>query len=274
VADHLPKSLGHLVLLRREIRGPAFPGAVDRPRLDQVGEQLGDEEGVTAGLRAEHIDELRGPLVEWVAGGRLEQRADPALVEAADAHCRRPGVTLKISEHLRQRMIRGELRLAIDAEDDRSQRPLGAKHVAQHEQRRSGRPVQVVEHEQGGLHTRRGLDQRGYRFKQGVALGFGVAAHGLPQRVEFGQQPRELRSEAAELGAKTREPDRFHDRAQRLDPWLVRHGESLVAAPIEHERPLLLEVAGELRRKPGLADARLARTMPLAPRRTPAPTAP
>jgi hypothetical protein len=117
--------------------------------------------------------------------------------------------------------------------------------------------VQVVEHEEHPLGSRRGLEQRGDRLEQGVALGFGVGAHGSAQRVELGQQPREVGREVAELGAQAIQPDRRCGGAQRLDPRLVGHREALVAAPVEHERPLAVHGARQFGGEPCLADARL-----------------
>jgi hypothetical protein len=127
------KLLGNLDLGGREIGGPALVGVVDRPRFDQIRQHLADEEGVAAGLGVKHAHEIVGALVESVPGGRLEQRGDPTLVESADADGRRAGVALEIGEQLGQRMVGGELRLAMGAEDERSERPLGADQVAQHQ---------------------------------------------------------------------------------------------------------------------------------------------
>ena len=61
------------------------------------------------------------------------------------------------------------------------------------------------------------------------------------------------------MGPQLVSPERLDRRSQRVRKQLIRHGQTLVAAPIEHEAAGVVHPSGELGRQPGLSDPGLAR---------------
>jgi hypothetical protein len=122
--------------------------------------------------------------------------------------------------------------------------------------------VQVVEHEQhrplGAVRAQRGPD----RLEQAVAGELGLVRGG---RGGGRAVARVLRQDAGQLGAVRRRDDRLerHPRViqravERLHERLVRTERLLVAAPVEHERPVRVRPPRRLGGAARLADAGLA----------------
>ena len=122
--------------------------------------------------------------------------------------------------------------------------------------------MHVVEHEQHGRRLARGLQQRrrGFQRTKPLALGLGQCrqGHAGQPRVERRQQPHEVARARAELDAQLVDRAGGDVRAQRLRERLRGSGETLVAAPVQHNPALLASVRSDLGRQARLADAGLA----------------
>jgi hypothetical protein len=133
--------------------------------------------------------------------------------------------------------------------------------VAQQQQRRLGRPVGVVDHEQHRRPLGDGRHQLDHGLEEPVALRLGIGAdrgvQATHQVAEVGHQPGQLAGQGAEHPPQLGGPGRVDVPAQRLGDRLVGHGQLLVATAPQHDAALLVGEAGQLLDQAGLADAGL-----------------
>src|SRR5207253_11283296 len=87
-----------------------------------------------------------------------------------------------------------QLPLPVGAENQKRCRLRGLDQMAEEEQGRLGRPVEVVEDEEDGMATRGGGQNGGDRLEEPVPVAFGVAT-----RCKWDRGPRHLRDEPGQL---------------------------------------------------------------------------
>ena len=128
-----------------------------------------------------------------------------------------------------------------------------ADDVAEQQQRRPPRPLEVLDHQQQRALAGRTVEYGGDGLEQPVAAVLALAG---------------LRRGPAELGDERRERLDVHPGevagvgrvvAQRLHERLVGHDGLLVDAAVQHDRAGLVHLGGEARRQPRLAHAGVAR---------------
>ena len=235
--DHRPDRLGQLVA----------DGAVG------VADQLGEEERVAAGRR---LEVGGGGHVAVVHPQQLHDRRRP---EGADRH---PGEEPVAGElrgdpiELRARVVRGD----ADRRDDHH--PAGqlvAEDVLDHLQRRRVRPLQVVEHDQHGVHRRLGPQQLGDRLEQQVALDARVG----PLEASLRDETLELGHQEGEEAALGGDPaaglggDGAQDGPHRLHHRLERHDRLRRRSAPQDDGARGVRLGGELGGEPRLACAGL-----------------
>ena len=152
--------------------------------------------------------------------------------------------------------------VSIRRDDQHARGRAGPHEVAQEEQRRPVRPVDVFEHEQDRRAPSGGGEHVGDRRVQAVALRVGI--HSLALGGVAGLE-RERRQQAPELGAVAAErlgelvrPELPDELLQHLGKGLVRGADHPVAVAVKHERPVAGDVVGELAHEPALARPRFA----------------
>ena len=170
-----------LVRLRRQPRKPAahgFPHTLrQRARVPRaaafvdVAQRLDEEERVAAGDRRQRPGQLF-----VVVAGLGDVGGHVVLVEAAELQAVGGAVAVKVGEHRRQRMGAVEVGAAVRADDLHAGLLAEAQQMAQQQQRRLGRPVQVVEHQDDGCARGGDVQQRDDGVEQCVALGVRVGA--------------------------------------------------------------------------------------------------
>jgi hypothetical protein len=153
-------------------------------------------------------------------------------------------------------MATTEVAVAVGGDDEEPEPLRKAQHVAQQQQGRLGRPLEVVEHEEDGRLAGELRQPGGDGVEEPVALGLGVR---LERGGQAGHPGADLRHEPGQLAAVAAEPvgdgRRMVDEvAQRLDERLVGNAEVLVAPPGQHRRPFVVHRPGQLGRQTGLAD--------------------
>jgi hypothetical protein len=136
--------------------------------------------------------------------------------------------------------------------------------VADEEQRRRVGPVQVLEHQQNGRLGRDADEKLGHRGVEAQPLG--VRVGGRPSlraggtRAELRDEPCEVDRRGAEDvqngGRDAARPDELGEGGRERR---VGRADDGVAVPVEHRRPFLCELGGELPDEPALPGAGLAR---------------
>lgn len=159
-------------------------------------------------------------------------------------------------------MLGAELGVPVDAQDEDPHRVAGPRDVTQQQQGRPGRPLQVIENQQGGAILRHRGEPAGHRIEESVALGLGVRAQ---RSRHVGKQLRQLGQESSELAAVAPQPrgqnsggGLCHHMPQGFDEGLVRNAEVLLATPGEHRGPGCANSLGQFAGQAGLPDTGLA----------------
>lgn len=144
---------------------------------------LDQEERVAAG----HRHQSPGELVVVVSG--LGDIGGHVLgVEAAQRKAVRGAVAVKVGEHGSQGMGSVEVCAAVGRDDLHPGVVAEAQQMPQQQERRFGRPVQIVEYQHDGRTGRGEFEQRDDGVEKRVALGVGVGARRRGQVGEyFGQ---------------------------------------------------------------------------------------
>ena len=239
---------------RRSQRG-APAAALERRRRGgdlvaaaEATDHLGHEQRVAVGLPVEGARVRPLALLELGAGQLLDQVEHVALAEPLQLELPHPFIPAQLRERGEQlgalgglyRPARGYYQQAWAARD--------REQVVQEEDGRNVRPVEVVEQEHDGLARGGGRQQRSHRAEQHVALAavpvLGCAGGGAPLadgRHQARQLPERGSGGLEHGGRRIR-----HQVAERFRERLVRRGEPLVGASVQHQR------AAGVRRQPGL----------------------
>ena len=141
------------------------------PGLEQVADDLLDEERVSLGLLVQRTGERpRGRLAgaQPRPARRSRPRSRPRMSSCEASRSRRSSVRALVN--VSPRRSAG----AVRAQDQHPGRARGAGQVAQEQERRPVRPLEVVEHEQHGRRARELGEQPHHRLEQPVALGLGL----------------------------------------------------------------------------------------------------
>ena len=148
------------------------------PSVSSCSAWQNDADGDRAGA---HPDELDGLL----------------LGETPDLDLRHESLAAKLRERVGEAVGAG-LGRAVGAEHEHAPVVRRPRDVAQQQQRRAIRPLQIVEHEQHRRLGRHLAEQPDDGLEQPVALGLRLR---LERRRQVGRAPAQLRNEPRELGA-------------------------------------------------------------------------
>ncbi len=221
--------------------------------------QLGQEEGVPAAALGELGGDAAEPLVEVAADRFRDEALDRRRVESGELQADRPVDTTEVSEAARQPVRHGVAGVTERSDDENSPRQPGSGEVTEQRQRLRAGPVQVVEHDQPGAGGRGGGEQGGERPVRAVAGGVRIDRRRPGLDVEP-RRPRQQLTQRSELGGERGVGPRHH-REQlvgRLHPRLVGQGQIVVTTAVQHPRPLVVLLSGELCGQPGLAGSGLS----------------
>ena len=195
-------------------------------------------------------------------GGRREERDDVFVLEPGQGVAHHAGEPSQVGERVAQRMRALHVGVAVRGDHEQSRRLGGARDVPEQQQRRLGRPLEIVEHEEQGPLGRCRRQPRRDRLEQPVLLGLGV---GRQRRRQIGHPVTEMRHQAHQLTGMTAEAARervvvgvVDEERQRLDERLVRDADLVVAAAVQHQRTVAVRTPRDLAREPCLPDAGLA----------------
>ena len=226
-------------------------------------ENLAHEERVAFGLLIDGPGQRQLLVSQGMAHPLFHEPGHAGLVQPGEREPLDAFLAAKVGEDLDQRMVVPQLGVPVGADDEQPGGIGSPRHqVTQQEQRRSGRPLEIVEDEEDGLLARGGGQPGGHRVEEPVPLGLRV---GLQRRREAGNalrlryQPGELASVAAQAPGQLLGRHVIHEMAQGLHEGLVRHAEILVAAAGEDRHPEVVHLPRQLGRQAGLAHARLPR---------------
>ena len=262
-SDDLADALRQPDHVRGHRRRPPTVLLVQDAGLGEVAEHLADEERVALGLLSNDACEVTAAAPCLLPRGPLEEVDDVFGGEAVERDALDALDPAEVGEHLSQRITALQVGVAIGADDQHAHRGLGRHDVAQEQQRRSSRPVQVIDDQQDGTvgaHRHEPLD---HRVEEPIPLGLGIGAGGRGQvehaRRDLGQQADELAAVATERARERVVFDVIDREAQCFDERLVRHAELFLAATEQHRCAVVVHLASELRCKPRLADPGLTR---------------
>ena len=167
----------------------AESGIDERTGLGEVAHDLDDEERVAVGLVADRPRELRDVVLFGECGDEL---ADLALAESRECQPFEPLQPSQIGERLGEGGGPQQVRVAVSSDDQDPLRARDDEEVAQQQQGRFVRPMQVVEHDDGAARSGRVRDQPGDSLEEPVALRVGVGVRPVRHgRDEIGQEPSE-----------------------------------------------------------------------------------
>ena len=197
-----------------------------------------------------------------MAGDAAEQGRGIVLGEPPEHELLGERLPSQIRHEIGSFVVLSEIGIAVAHDDEEGGVGCRAHDVPQQQERRSVRPVQVVDHQQGRACGRDPREQGGDRLEQAVPLRLLVAdrrqrAFGDPAE-QLGEQTREVLLEPVQALVQRGGRVRGHVRLQCLDERLVRDDRVLVAASVEDGAVLLGDDARELAHEAGLADPRLA----------------
>jgi hypothetical protein len=109
-----------------------------------------------------------------VVAGLGDVSGHVVVVEAAEIDAVGRAVTVQVGEHRRQRVGTVEVGVAVRAHDLHAGVVAETQEMAQQEQRRLGRPMQVVEYEDDRRARRSDFEDSNDGVKKCVALGVGI----------------------------------------------------------------------------------------------------
>ncbi len=228
--------------------------------VHELAPELRDEERVAAGELADGLRQLRRRL------GTRRQPDELGELAVGEPPEPDPNDTLRsidVDERLRE--LGGDVRLGVakGRNDQHPCRGARADEVPDEEQRRRVGPVQVLEHEQDGRLGRDTDEELGHRGVEAQPLGVRVGGRPSPRaggtRAELRDEPCEVDRRGAEGVENGRRdaarPDQLGEGGRERR---VGRADDGVAVPIEHRRPFLGELGGELPDEPALPGAGLA----------------
>ena len=233
--------------LRQRALVPAAPALVD------VAQRFDEEEGVATRDRGQRPCQL---LVVVACLGDVGR--DVVGVQTAQREAIGGTVAVQVGEDGRQRMGPVEVGAAVRADDLHAGVLSEPQQMAQQQQGRLGRPVQIVEDQHDGCARGGDPQQRDDGVEQCVTLCVGV---GAGWRCQIGQHLGEAgdqgqkRFDAPQPAQPTR-PHARHQRPQRLRERLVWRSEVFVAPAIQDHRTLLVGLTGPFACQPRLPHAR------------------
>ena len=196
-----------------------------------------------------------------MAGGCGHQRGEFGFIETGEVDAFDVRLAAQLRERLGERRIRTEFGVSVRADRQHSHR-LHAREFTQHRQRRGIGPVQVVEHECNRADVAEHGEQSHGGAHDEVPIGLrvgldsdGQARDPFPRRRQQGLDLGQLRGagDGDQLGGRL-----AHHEVEGFDERLVRNAQAAVAAPVEHQPALLLEVKRDLGCQGGLPDAGFA----------------
>ena len=239
-------------------------GVVERDGtvLVEVTEELAGEERVAVGLLVERAGKRESVGLHLVTGRALHQREELLVAQPAQRGAVDPGLTAEVGEERGERMVSGEVGVAIGHDHQHGRRCPADEEVAQHLQRRGVGPLQVVEDDDEPLS--RGVGQQPadrLEEREALAVGHagGVTARNVGQpATQRGHQPSQDRPVGVDVRGEQVLGGVLDEVGEHLDPRLVRDREPFGAVTEEDRRAVGVQRAGRLRRERGLADARLA----------------
>ena len=129
---------------------PAGRIPADRARVDEVANDLHREERVAVRLREDGITQRDPVLVHLVTRHPLQEGQEVQIVEAVQGDPVGPAMTVQGREELGDGMIGADLGVTERGEDGGANRLVGRDDVPEELHGGTVRPVQVVEHHQGG----------------------------------------------------------------------------------------------------------------------------
>jgi hypothetical protein len=237
--------------------------ALDEPaRFGQVPQELTDEQRVALGLDVHRLGQLEDRRVEGVPGRDLDELLHVRLAQPVHLESLHVAFATEVGQHAGEGMGAVEVGVAErpDGEQAGRRRP---GHVPEQEQRRLGRPLQVVEHQQDRHGERHAGEDGRDRLEHAVAPRLGLVAVVLAgQRQAFGdggEQPGQVGSVGADEVAQLVGGAGRDQRPEGVDERLVRHAELLVAAPVQDGGTVGVHPPRQLGHEAGLAHTRLTR---------------
>ena len=232
---------------------------VDRTAVLEVAQHLAHEEGVPVGLLVDGVSQRQAALREIVTGRRLQEADHLVVLETPQGDAIDPGLPAQRAQRLDHEGR--ELRVAIGADDEQTQRITHLDHVTQQLEARRVGPLHVVEHEHDGSIPRRLLEDADDGSVEPVPLRVRVDLVGGREVAEPRRQPpaqaRQGRTVGLDVTLERSELGVSDVVLERLDKRTVGNSELLVAAPEEHDGPLVVGAPRHLGSQRGLALSRL-----------------
>jgi hypothetical protein len=166
------------VRLRGEAVEPAAEHLTDAVRDGDLGHTLAGSEHTLRRHERHHLREEEGvPLsllidaceqlgTRYGISRSLHEGDHLRLAQAAQVEALEEPLAVELRQHLGERVDAVEVGVAVGAEDEQAGAGKLACHVAEHQQRRAVRPVQVVEHEQQRYPARNGVQKPAHRVEE------------------------------------------------------------------------------------------------------------
>ena len=178
-----------------------------------------------------------------------QQGDDVVKREPGQVHAGHELVAAEIRKGLRQRMRPREVGVAIGPEHQQRRRRGVAGEMAQQQERRRVRPMQVVKHEHGWSGAGQRAEDGGHRLEHAVAVELDVLGRHAEARrfcFEAGNETSQLGPVAAQLGTEVLGGANLGVASEGLDERLIRNERLLVASSVEHIGTRGVRLAGEL----------------------------
>jgi hypothetical protein len=172
-AHDFPDSFGNAQFFDGQPRAPALLSSFDGAGLDQVAEHLPDEERVAFRLLVDGPSQGVPGFVEGTAGGLFDDGRHADVIQAAERQPLHTALAAEVGHDLDQRMVVREFGVPVGAEDEDAP-AAGPDDVAEQQQRRLGRPLEVVEHQQHRFVGRGGREPGRHSVEEAIPLGVGV----------------------------------------------------------------------------------------------------
>ena len=158
--------------------------------VPELPEHFVEEERVAVGQPAELGDEIHRGLGPVARQGRHGRRAQAPQVHRLDGEC-----CPAVRQHRTDRVVGRHLGVAVHRDDPEPFVVGASQDVAQQQQRRRVRPVQVVDDQQGWSGARKVVQRGRDCFEESEAAALCVAAARLERRrvlIQAGHEPGQL----------------------------------------------------------------------------------
>ena len=224
-----------------------------------VAEHLLDEERVAPGL-ALQCEQLVGRRAG--PGDVGDERPERIGVEARELGAQQQPVAVQVFEECGERVVGGDVGVAVAGDEQEALRPARSQHVPQHPERRRVRGLEVVDEQRDRrVCASEGRDERLERVEEPGAAGarVGVRRRWRHDARELGEDEREVAGVGADRGEVGGDEVLAQLGPERLEERPVRRMDAVVAAATEHHDAIFREVDRELAEQARLADPGFAR---------------